>query len=207
MKRLKVIAIAFFVAITLMLSASKAIASEGTAELRSASVQDSRCFVSSILMPSFDYHILVSCRSLVYPPAVDKFSYILWANPTSDKNPIKLGEISQGKAQLKTNKAFASLFVTMEKNDRIRTPSSDVVMQGNMQSIQFLEGAPQPQPTTAETPAETFGDIISKPTPSPTVMPQKPGGFLSGVSKLGVVIAVILFIFILIIAAITRARG
>jgi len=208
MKRLKILTSAFFVAIALMLTASKAMASEGTAELASTTGQDTRCFVSSVLMPSLDYQILVSCRGLIYPPAADQFSYLLWATPISGKNPAKLGQLGVGKAQFKTNTAFASLFVTKEANDRVRAPSSDIVMQGNLQSIQYLEtGTPQ-TPTGQEVkPAEKFGEILTQPSPKPTPTVTQQKGILSGISRIGVIFAVVLFVIILIIAAITRARG
>jgi len=208
MKSLRLLSAAFFVAAALFLSGARAVhASEGTAELRSTTGQAASCFAASVLMPDYNYQVVVSCRDLIYPATPEEFTYTLWTNPTTGGNAAKLGDLGVGKAQFKTKTAFSSLLVTRERGNRARTPSADIVMQGAVQSIRFLEGTPQPTaPTARTTPAQSFGEIVEQPEASPTIAPQT-GGFFSGVRRAGVIVAVVLFVIILIIAAITRARG
>ena len=207
MKFIRLLSAAFFVAISLFLAARPARASEGTVDLRSTTGQTARCFAASVLMPDYNYQVVVSCRDLIYPASSEEFTYTLWATPTSGGNAAKLGDLGVGKAQFKTKAAFSSLLVTEERGNRARTPSSDIVMQGNVQPISFLEGAPQPTPApTKTTPAQKFGELVEQPQASPTIAPQQ-GGFLSRIRGAGIIIAIVIFVIILIIAAITRARG
>lgn len=206
MKRVKLLAIAFFVAAALLLSLKPAHASEGTAEL-SSPTQKARCFVSSVLLKDFNHKLVVSCRDLVYPPAQNLFSYILWINPQGGGNPQKLGELGVGKADFGTNTTFTELFVTSETNDRVRSPSNRVIMRGSLQPITHLEGEVEAAvaPPEREEPAEEFGEIIAEPTPTPTIAPQP--GVLGGIRRVGLIAIIALFIIVLIIAAITRSRG
>jgi hypothetical protein len=71
-----------------------------------------------------------------------------------------------------------------------------------------LEG-PAPVPTStpqSQQPAENFGEIIEQqPTPTPT--PAESKGFLGGIQRVGLIAVIVVFVLILVIAAITRARG
>lgn len=208
-KRLKLITSAFFVALSLMmLTAKPARASEGTAQLTSASGQNSRCFVSSVLMQNRSYKVVVSCRDLIYPPSKDLFSYMLWASPAEGGNPIKLGELGIGKAEFNTNKAFTDLSVTSEADNRARSPSERVIMNGTIQPF-TIEGEVQPaqtKPEEKQEPAEDFGEIIEEPTPTPTPTLQRSSIF-GGIKRAGIIAIVLIFVIIIIIAAITRSRG
>ena len=82
-------------------------------------------------------------------------------------------------------------------------------MRGNIQPVSFLEGAveaAQAPPAEAEKPAEEFGEMIEEPTPTPTPTPQEPR-VLSGLQRAGIIFVIVVFVLILIIAAITRARS
>lgn len=189
MQFIKILGISLFTLALFFLAAPSARASEGTVELQGTTGQNSRCFTTSILMSNFNFSLVVSCRELIYPPAADMFSYVLWATSLKDAKPIKLGELGVGKAQFQTNSAFSSLFVTKERNGGVREPSDALVMQGAVKPIDLLEGPARPAP---EVPS------IS-PTPTPKVA--------TGASELGARIrraALIFFIalFILIIGVI-----
>lgn len=142
----------------LFLNAVFAYASEGTVELRSTIGQESRCLATSVLMTDFNYSVIVSCRGLTYPPAVDMFSYVLWAIAIKDGKPVKLGEVGVGKVEFRTPAAFSNLFITKELNNTVKSPSEATVMQGNVQPIGFLE-----EPTAPTSAIEK---------PSPTLTPK-----------------------------------
>jgi hypothetical protein len=117
-----------------------ALASEGTAELRSLTDKNYSCFATSILTESGAYKILITCRDLIYPPEVDKFAYVAWGTPLEGEKPIRLGELEKGKASFQANKAFSEIFVTVETNGNINKPSGQTVMRGVVNPIAFSGG-------------------------------------------------------------------
>lgn len=155
----------FFAAMLFFLAASSVRASEGSVELVSTSGQNSRCFANSVLMRDFNFTIVVNCRDLLYPPAPDLFSYLLWATASKDGKAIKLGELGVGKAEFRTPVAFSNLFVTPERDANVNSPTGPVVMQGAVQPVGFLEGAPAPE--------------LQQPTPTPTPKVTSAGGDLA----------------------------
>lgn len=208
-KRLKILTSAFFIAAALLLVGKPTHASEGTAEVISTTGEKARCLATSVLMQNRHYKIVVSCRDLIYPPTKDLLSYMVWATPVGGGNPERLGELGVGKAEFTTNTAFSDLLVTTEPDNRVRLPSDRVVMRGNIQSVSFLESAveaAQAPPAEREEPAEEFGEMIEEPTPTPTPTPEQPR-VLSGLQRAGIIFIIVVFVLILIIAAITRARG
>jgi len=127
-------------------------ANEGTAELRNTTGDRARCWVASVLLKTFSYHVVVSCRDLIYPVDENVFDYVLWINPVGRKVPEKLGSLGVGKAQFDTRLAFASMFVTKEGKLNPIKPGP-VAMQGNIGSVPFLEVAPgEPTLTPIPTP-------------------------------------------------------
>jgi hypothetical protein len=170
-------AILFFVA---FISAAKPIrASEGTFEIVSTKGTSTRCFASSVLMTNFEYKIIVSCRDLVYPPSSNAFSYVLWANPTEGEGVIKLGGLGFGKTGFKTNRAFSSMFVTVEKSGGVKAPSQNIVMRGQGKAIQFLEGFEELPVITPEEEALA--------SPSPTPEPKRGVGSIIGASLFSII--------------------
>jgi hypothetical protein len=138
----------FFFAISL----KTASASEGIVELRSTTGQNSRCFAVSVYLTDGQYHILVTCRDVIYPADPKVLNYILWATPEDDKKPIRLGKIGVGKLSAQTKSGFSNLFVTKEENAEIKQPSGPLIMRGDARPISFLEG-PLPPEEPKETPA------------------------------------------------------
>ncbi|OGY16590.1 MAG: hypothetical protein A2785_03285 [Candidatus Chisholmbacteria bacterium RIFCSPHIGHO2_01_FULL_49_18] len=204
LKRLKILTSAFFVALCLLVLAKPAQASEGTTQLTSTTGSPARCFVSSVLLKDLNFRVLVSCRDLTLPPAADAFVYSVWATSAENGRPFKLGDLDVGKGEFRTSTAFTEVFITQEQSSRSRSPS-ETILRGAMQPISFLEGpAPAPTPTPQSgQPAENFGQIIEQPTPTPA----ESKGFLGGIQRVGLIAVIVVFVLILVIAAITRARG
>jgi hypothetical protein len=123
-------------------------ASEGIVELESLTSRDYRCFVASIQKQNFSYNVAVSCRNLIYPADEGNlFGYILWAEPEDGSDPFKLGALGLGRAVFSVKKPFDYLFVTTERDNRVRKPSNEVVMEGYISSIEFLDEADRPTAT------------------------------------------------------------
>lgn len=169
-------------------------ASEGTVELQSTTGQASRCLVTSVLMTDLNYTLLTSCRDLIYPPAVDLFTYVVWSSPLqAGQKSVRLGELAFGKSEFRTNLAFSSLFVTAEQTGGVNSPSGIVVMQGQVQPVIFLAGPPKP--TITPSPAEE----IKQPAPTPTA--TKSGTLLSGVRRVLIIVLIVILVFVIIATA------
>lgn len=181
MGKLRVLIASVFVLALLFVAAPTVLGSEGVVEMRSTTGQNSRCFVSSTLMTDFNYAIVANCRDLIYPPASDLFAYILWSNPIQGGKPVKIGSLGFGKNEFRTQAAFSSLFVTKERNDGVGSPSTLITMQGEVQTINFLEkpgGAVAPSPT---------------PTGKPKTQAEKPKAATKGGELIGGLQRVVLF--------------
>lgn len=133
-------------------------ASEGTAELRNVVGEDARCWVGSVLLKSFSYKLIVSCRDLTYPASdEDVFDYGFWIVPADGKPPVKLGVLGVGKAEFGSNVRFSSVLVTKEGRQQSGQKMGPVVMRGEMGPIKFLEtGIGEPTPTPLR-PLTTIG--------------------------------------------------
>lgn len=132
-----------------LLAAGSVAASEGTAELRNLVGEDARCWVGSVLLKSFSYKLIVSCRDLTYPASDENvFDYGFWIVPVDGKPPVKLGVLGVGKAEFGSNVRFTSVFVTKEGRQQSGQKMGPVVMRGEMRQIKFLEtGIGEPTPT------------------------------------------------------------
>lgn len=126
-------------------------ASEGIFELYSETEKDYRCFAASLLMPKGNFEVMVSCRDLIYPSQPEISSYILWANSIDGEKQVKLGDLGIGKAQFSTKTYFDELYVTIERNKRVKQPEGPVVMSGYIQEIDLLEFTPDIQEEDEET--------------------------------------------------------
>lgn len=195
MKKIKILLITLLSVAALFVSARSVRASEGTFEVVSTTGTSTRCFASSILKTDFTYKIIVSCRDLVYPPASNAFSYVLWAN-TAGGEAVKLGELRFGKAEFSTKKAFSSLFVTVEKSGGVKKPSENIVMRGQGKAIRFLEGLEELPVTAPEEAAEA--------SPTPTPQPKRGAASIIGASLLSLIAIVGLIGVVLFL---TRRKG
>lgn len=122
-------------------------ASVGNIELNTTTSESYRCFASSHRLKDQNFHLLVTCRNLIYPAGDFIFSYVMWATPSAGGNAVKLGELGLGVAEFKTKTAFSNLFVTTEQDTRARAPSGPVVMRGNVQPFTFLDRPVTPTPS------------------------------------------------------------
>src|SRR3989344_4554664 len=126
----------------------KVSASIGTVEMRSTTSEDYRCFASSLILPNNRYDVAVNCVDLIFPVQPPQISfYIVWIRPLSGKSPLKLGDLGKGIVRYETAEPFSSMFVTLEANPNIRTPSNNIVMNGVVEPIEFLQRQTTPTPT------------------------------------------------------------
>ncbi len=194
-------------AVTILPAGMKA--NEGVVELKNTQGGDARCWAGSILMTNFKYEILLSCRDLIYPAPAgsDLFNYVLWAQEQEDK-VSKLGTLGVGRGQFATANPFVRLFVTQEKDDRVRKPSDQVIMSGYLSSIQLLE-SPSVNRVQAE---ETLGNAFLEPerelpqsTPMVTTQVVNRGFSLLKVVG-GVLLGIIVFVVIVGVISASRRR-
>jgi hypothetical protein len=133
------------------LTKNRVLASEGLVELRSTTEDDYHCFVASLLMTDGKFNVNVSCVDLLYPPRPpDVNVYMLWGTPSSGDKAIKIGELGVGKAEFDVKEAFTTLYVTVEENDKVKTPGQYIVMEGVVEPISFLQRSQSPTPTPEE---------------------------------------------------------
>lgn len=150
-------------------------ANEGVANLRGTAGQGA-CFVASVYVDG-SYRILASCRDLRIALTPEKNKYVLWMTPASEEEtkPRRLGEIVNGKLASSSDIKFGNVFVTVEQDAFTSKPSEDLVMSGDMMSIDFGAGVkggdrlvtatPTPTPTkstkvTTTTTTDQNGDIV-----------------------------------------------
>lgn len=175
--------------------AKNSLASEGTFDLRNRVGDDARCSAYSVLMQDLNYNILLSCRDILYPGGQSVFTYVVWAVPSTGGNHFKLGTIGLGKVAFKTKTPFSSMYVTKESEANTRTPSGQIIMQGSLNTNQFLDGSTKPAPETKDEQIET------EPTPIATKAPTNLGRiFAAG----GILAFIAIFGVILVIFVVTR---
>lgn len=142
-----------------LLMAGGVAASEGTAELNNVVGEQGRCWVGSVLLKSFSYKLIVSCRDLTYPASdEDVFDYGFWIVPSDGKPPVKLGVLGVGKAEFGSNVRFSTVLVTKEGKQQSGQKMGPVVMRGEIRPIKFLEtGIGEPTPTLEPAPLRPTG--------------------------------------------------
>lgn len=121
----------------LIFSGTKVQASEGLFQLDNQVGESARCFAASVLMPDQEYNILLSCRDILYPGGTQVFSYVVWTSDANG-NVDKLGTVDSGKKSFDTDDAFFTIFVTKEETSDVRSPQGEIIMQGPVQQIDFL---------------------------------------------------------------------
>lgn len=185
-------------------SAQKAQASEGLFELRNKIGTDARCFAASVLMQDQQYKIVVSCRDILYPGGTEVFAYVVWATPTDGKNAFRLGTLGLGKVEFKTKTAFSNLFVTKEPDDRPKSPTGQLIMEGSRQIISLLDGSGA---TNSSNTNNKPNELMTEPTATPTASPEaaQSGTNVFRIIAAGGIIAFLaLFGIVLVVFVITR---
>ncbi|MFC1727747.1 hypothetical protein ACFL0Y_04450, partial [Patescibacteria group bacterium] len=97
MKKWQKVLTSFLFSALILATAKSVCASEGIIELRSNS-QNARCFSASVFMADKKFHLLTTCRNLIYPPDPLAMNYVLWATPTNGKEYIRLSVLGTGKS-------------------------------------------------------------------------------------------------------------
>jgi hypothetical protein len=206
--RLRFLASVIIAIFAIFFSTAVAQASEGTIELQTVDDSDAQCFaMSTIIGRSNDFQVQIKCQNLIYPVGDQASYYILWANPVREENdnddatipPVRLGDLEFGRESFRAREAFASLFVTRETSRSPRNPSTERVMEGEVQPIAFLET----EPDEDEEP-----EITPEPTPQATPTPQpQGGGIVSTIISIFTTIIVIIIILAIIIFIIYKIRN
>lgn len=181
-----------------LLSAQKALASEGDFDLKNRIGTSATCSGWGQFMQDLKYHLLISCRNITYPGGVEVVNYVLWATPLSGGNAVRIGELGLGKGQFTTKEAYSTLFVTIERDKGVRTPTGQVVMQGPITARPNLVSNATPEPA-GQQPNPTEGAPTA--TPIATARPQ------SGIARFvtgGIVAFIALFAVIFVLFIITR---
>ncbi len=191
------------------ISTKKVSASKGQFELANTVGRDTRCYALSTLLTTAQYHVLVTCRSLIYPADENNSQYILWSRNGNDV--VKLGSLAQGEVFFNTKTAFSQLFVTLEPNDKVKEPGNRTVMFGSVEDVPFLQGLSTPFPTQVVTNDLTGTDTQIE---NPSGTPQKTVPALTtrekllvGLKRSSVIAGVALLGLIGLIFVITRSRG
>ncbi|OGM75039.1 hypothetical protein A2382_02175 [Candidatus Woesebacteria bacterium RIFOXYB1_FULL_38_16] len=190
MKKFKSLFILSVISVIFALNANRVSASEGYIELTNTVNEASRCYIFSVLMEDGTYRALTSCRDISYPGGTEVFNYIVWANPVSGGNPIKLGTLGLGKVEFESEVAYTSLFVTKQQDGKkVNSPAGQVVMQGSVQKVGILENPSQAK----------FDRELDEVEPTATPIPQKKtsslnifrlGGVLAFVGLVGAIVLV-----------------
>lgn len=196
-------------------------ANEGVIELDSARDTNPRCFVMSTLVNrSNTFNLLVTCKNLIYPVEGNGRYYILWSVPEPDpddnrnndrqneraERPVRIGDIKYGKEMFKTRKPFRELFITIENERAPRTPSSNRIMEGFVDNVEFLENTGiEGEEETELTPSPSVSPALSI---TPTKAPEnRSGGIFPAVITIIVLVITILFILGIVIYIINKVRN
>lgn len=139
-------------------------ANEGVVNLRGNG--RTACFASSIFMDGV-YRVMMTCRELVTAISAEQNRYIVWYEDVTGK--VKnVGEVVNGKMSTIIYPRFVKLFVTTEENDYPLKPSSNVIVNGLVQPIDF--GGGSGLVLTTITPTAEFTPTVT-PTPTKIVTP------------------------------------
>ena len=181
--------------ILLFILSSDSFASEGEIHLANQDGTNAECKALSVLMPSLEYEILMTCRNLTYPGDVNQFNYVAWAEPSDGGGAERLGELGVGKVQFDIRQPFSRLYVTREGSSRPRNPSPNIVMSGNVTPIDtFSDAQAQPMPQAEDQ------------TPTPTPATAQNRSFISRLFQPGRIIVFVGVVLLLILVFILTRR-
>lgn len=173
-------------------------ASEGEATLTNKIGTQATCWMGSVFMQDLNYHIIGTCRNLTYPGGAEIVNYVLWGNPEASGTAFRIGELGLGKFEYRTQNAFTSVFVTVERDRNVRTPSGQLIMQGTVKPFSILEG--KTRATSAPEAGTKADEVLESPTPTPAAQASGIAKFLTG----GIIAFLGLFAVIFILFIITR---
>jgi hypothetical protein len=141
-----------------MLMAKPVSANEGVVNLRGAGTGAS-CYAASVFVEGA-YKILATCRELKIALTPESNRYVAWSEDVDGKQR-RLGEVVNGKLSTLTDTKFVRMFVTAETDGYGDKPSTDILLTGFVEPIDFGKG------------------IVSAPIITPTPTPTKVGATIS----------------------------
>lgn len=216
----KLLAISVLILSVFFIFSFKAEANEGVIELDSARDTNPRCFVMSTLVNrSRTYNLLVTCKNLIYPVEGNGRYYILWSVPEPDpdkrenerqnereERPERIGDIKFGKEMFKTRKPFSELFITVENERSPREPSNNRIMEGFVDSVEFLDNTGFEEDEESElTPTPSVSPAASV---TPTKAPEnRSGGIFPAIITIIVLVITIIFIMGIVIYIVNKVRN
>ncbi len=181
-------------------------ANVGTIEVRSITSEEYRCWAASLIMPDKSYEVTVNCANLIYPPLPPEISsYVMWATPVAGKNAIKLGDLGKGEAKFQVKQSFTSLYVTLEPNANVRTPSKNIIMSGGVEQISFLRRPTSPTPTLEVEKSTTPGKEKTATTDTSNLSTKDK--LLLALRRAGIAALIALIAIVGLIFVVTRSRG
>lgn len=176
----------------------QALANEGSFFLQSTLNNDSQCLAYSVEVKSDEYHLLITCRGLVYPPLPpDSDSYILWADGGAVRTPVKLTNLLFGKGSATIKSKFDRIFVTLEGGNP-KQPTGPTIMSATLKPYEFTQLSSNNRPTPA---SNVSISNTTQPQITPTPQTIKQPFWQTGLGKLIIIITggFLIFLFILMV--------
>ncbi|MFZ2202688.1 MAG: hypothetical protein WAV56_04855 [Microgenomates group bacterium] len=179
--------------VVLFVAAKAVSANEGVFHLVGPSESGGSCYAASVYIDG-SYKILMTCRGLRMALDPVRNKYVVWANAGEKKQ--RLGEIVNGKLSASIPAEFDTLFVTLEPDAYSSKPSGIVALTGNVETIDFGQGAFDSGLTPSVTPVISVAPLDDRGAVVPSVTPGASGRLTNVVVGIG---KAILFGFILLL--------
>lgn len=180
-------------------------ANEGILNLRSVGESKGACYAASVFVDG-TYKVLMTCRDLKIALTSEKNIYVAWVEDELGKQK-RLGEIVNGKLSTLTDIKYTRIFVTAETSGYGNKPSTDVVLTGFVEPINFGPGivsapiiTPTPAPSRIITPA-SGGTATEQPSNSGL------GSALSTILKIALLGFGILLLVVGVFSFLSRRRS
>lgn len=154
-------------------------ANEGVASLRGSGTNGA-CYFASVFVDG-SYKILATCRELKIALSPESNRYVAWSEDFEGKQR-RLGEIVNGKLSALTDTKFVRVFVTAETDGYGNKPSTDVLLTGFVEAIDFgKDVASAPILTPTPTPAKISATVTATKNDTKTV--DETGSTQSGIGS------------------------
>jgi hypothetical protein len=175
-----------------------ALANEGTF-LLTGNPGAGSCYIASVFIDR-TYRILGTCRDLKVALTPEKTFYVLWAE--SAGKIYRLGPLVSGKFNSGIDVQFTRIFLTAEIDGYASRPSSDLLLSGNLNPINFGASVQNSAPIVTITPTPTISKAVVGKVTTTTVdgQPEKQGVSLS--SAVSTVLKIALFGFVILLVVV-----
>ncbi len=183
-------------------------ANEGVVNLRGTGTSGA-CYAASVFIDG-TYKILMTCRELKIALSPEKNRYVAWVEDDGGKQK-RLGEIVNGKLSSITDVKFVRIFVTVETDNYGNTPSTDVLLTGFAEPINFGAGiASAPIVTPTPTPSKV-NEVTKSTVPGTTTTTTQGqsglGSALSTIFKIALLGFGVLLLVVGVFSFISRRRS